>query len=321
MAGDQRTDVLGEPYTVETLELAPDGEGPVVASLVHRPADGTPRGAVLHVHGYADYFFHTEFAEWWTVRGYDFYALDLRKYGRSLLEHQTPNYVDDLDTYYEELDVAWSRITERDGHQPVVLSAHSTGGIVAALWANDRELTLAGTVLNSPWFDLAGSFLVRNPVAGQLIQQIGARQPRREIRRSVDEIYGRSLHRDFGGEWDYNLSWKPLTSWPIYFGWLRAVRRGHTRLHRGLAIQGPILVLTSGGSVRPTDPSDEGVHSHDIVLDVDQIRRWSPNLGRHVTVASIEGARHDVVLSLPEPRGRAYAEISRWAEAYLDPRR
>ena len=51
---------------------------------------------MLHVHGFADYFFQTEYAEWWNARGYDFYALDLRKYGRSIRDHQTPNYVTDL---------------------------------------------------------------------------------------------------------------------------------------------------------------------------------------------------------------------------------
>ena len=89
-------DVLGAPYTAETIRFPPDDEGPVVATLVRRPADEPTGRAVLHVHGFADYFFQTEYAEWWTARGYDFYALDLRKYGRSILPHQTPNYVSDL---------------------------------------------------------------------------------------------------------------------------------------------------------------------------------------------------------------------------------
>ena len=61
------------------------------------------------MHGFADYFFQTEYAEWWTERGYDFYALDLRKYGRSLRPHQTPNYVTDLRDYFPEIDAAWRR--------------------------------------------------------------------------------------------------------------------------------------------------------------------------------------------------------------------
>ena len=100
-------DVLGAPYTSETLRLRPDDEGEVVATLVHRPTARTRRRAVLHVHGFADYFFQTAAADFWVEHGYDFYALDLRKYGRSLRSHQTANYVADLTTYYEELDLAW----------------------------------------------------------------------------------------------------------------------------------------------------------------------------------------------------------------------
>src|SRR5947208_1875902 len=127
-------DILGAPYTAETIELPDDDEGRVVATLVTRPGGRRTRlsgdRAVLHVHGFADYFFQTGYAEWWTSRGYDFYALDLRKYGRSLRPHQTPNYVTDLREYYPDIDAAWERVTERDGHTEVVISAHSTGGLV-----------------------------------------------------------------------------------------------------------------------------------------------------------------------------------------------
>ena len=91
MAPEPTTDILGEPFLAETLELPDDAEGPVVATLVSRRADTPTRKAVLHVHGFADYFFQADYAAWWTARGYDFYAVDLRKYGRSLRDHQTPN--------------------------------------------------------------------------------------------------------------------------------------------------------------------------------------------------------------------------------------
>ena len=97
-------DVLGEPWVAETFTLRPDDEGEVVATLVSRRSPVAGRGAVLHVHGFADYFFQTEYAAWWLDRGYDFYALDLRKYGRSILPHQTPNYVGDLRDYDDEPD-------------------------------------------------------------------------------------------------------------------------------------------------------------------------------------------------------------------------
>ena len=313
------TDVLGAPYTAETIGFPPDDEGPVVATLVRRPADreGLPaKGAVLHVHGFADYFFQTEYAEWWTARGYDFYALDLRKYGRSLRPHQTPNYIADLREYFPELDSAWYRITERDGHDHVVVSAHSTGGLTVPLWVNHRRRPLAGMVLNSPWFDMHGSSL-REIFGRRAFIQLGAHLPKRLVPRTVTGFYTRSLHLDHEGEWGFDLAWKPIMSFPVYAGWLRAIRLGHAELHGGLDVGCPALVLTSGGSALPLEMGED-VHGHDIVLDVEQIRRWTPALGRHVTYVGIEGARHDVVLSRPDARKRVYDELERWVTAYVD---
>ena len=310
------TDVLGEPWLAETIDLGEDHEGPLVATLVSHRSPWPSGRAVLYVHGFADYFFQTGFAQWWLERGYDFYALDLRKYGRSIRPGQTPTYVTDLADYDAELDVAWQRITERDGHEQVVVAAHSTGGLVTSLWLDRRRpAELVGLVLNSPWLDLQGSVLLRT-VGTAVIKQLGARQPMREIRRDVSGLYGRSLHRDHGGEWDFDLTWKPLESFAVYVGWLRAVRTGHARLQRGLDVPAPVLVLSSDRSGVPTEMGDE-VHSADIVLEVPQIRRWATALGAHVTYVAVPGARHDVVLSRPDARRRAYDEIERWHRAYV----
>ena len=62
----------------------------------------------------------------------------------------------------------------------------------------------------------------------------------------------------------------------------------------------------------------EAVHRNDVVLDVEQIRRWASSLGRHVTSIAVEGARHDVVLSLPEVRARVYDELDTWLQAWVE---
>ncbi|WP_151082359.1 alpha/beta hydrolase [Nocardioides cynanchi] len=306
-------DVLGAPYTLETIALPDDDEGAVVASLVHRPADVPSSRAVLHVHGFADYFFQTAYAEWWTARGYDFYALDLRKYGRSLLPHQTPNFTTDLHDYFPELDEAWERV--HGDHPDVVLSGHSTGGLTVSLWAADRRTPAAGAVLNAPWLDLQGSAVLRHVVT-PLVTGLARRTPKRPIPRTVTGFYARSLHRDHDGEWDFDLAWKPIESWPAYAGWLAAVRRGHAELHRGLDLPFPVLVLSSAASASPAEMGED-VHVHDIVLDVEQIRRWSPALGRHVTYVGIPHARHDVFLSREAPRTEAFAELDGWLTAYV----
>jgi alpha-beta hydrolase superfamily lysophospholipase len=316
-AADAVVDVLGEPFLAETIPLPADDEGQVVATLVHRSADVSTNKAVLHVHGFSDYFFQADYAAWWTERGYDFYAVDLRKYGRSMRPWQTPTYVADLHEYWPELDEAWSRIVGRDGHTEVIVSAHSTGGLVMGLWLDERRpKELHGAVMNSPWLDLQGSALVR-VVGTPVLKQLGKRQPMREIKRTVDGLYPRSLHRDHEGEWDFDLSWKPLGSFTVYAGWLRAIREGHAALHRGLSLACPVLVLSSDRSSLPHEMGEDA-HSTDIVLEVPQIRRWATAYGPHVTYVAIPGARHDVVLSRPGPRSAAYETITRWLTAWVD---
>ncbi len=308
-------DVLGAPYRALTLRLRPDDEGEVVATLVHRPAASATRRAVLHVHGFADYFFHTEQAEFWAGRGYDFYALDLRKYGRSLRPHQTPNYVADLASYYEELDAAYGLIGE--DHDEVVLSAHSTGGLTVPLWLHDRGLPAAGVFLNAPWIDMHGDAFTRL-LALPLIHRLGAFYPMREIPREVSGVYSHSLHREHSGEWEYDTAWKPMTSWPVYAGWIRAIRTGQGRIARGLTVDSPVLMVSSDRSSHPTSVADPDALRTDVVLDVERMRRRAVGLSRRVTIAQVPGALHDVVLS-PEPaRSRAYAELDRWLTAYVE---
>lgn len=312
------TDILGAPYLARTLELKPDAEGDVVATLVHRPADGPSTGkAVLHVHGFADYFFQRHVADFWCNRGYDFYALDLRKFGRSLRPHQTPNYVEDLTTYHEELDQAYDAISANYGH--IVLTAHSTGGLIVPLWAAARKLDIAGMVLNAPWLDMQGPVVMRN-LAIPILRRVGSRRPDLEIPRKVSGFYGRSLHRAEKGEWDFNLDWKPLESWPVYAGWIRAIRDGQIAISRGIDVHAPILVLSSGRSSQPNSINHPDIFSTDIVLDVEQIRRRAPLLGRHVTLAQIDGAMHDVTLSRAPARKLVFDEIGIFLSAYVDGR-
>jgi alpha-beta hydrolase superfamily lysophospholipase len=312
----QVDEILGPPYTAETIDFAEDEQGPVVTTLVQRRAGRPTSRAVLYVHGFNDYFFNKEYADWWVARGYDFYAIDLRRYGRSMREWQTPNFVTDIREYFDDVDAAWGRITDRDGHDHVVATAHSTGGLTLSLWADEGAAHLKGVALNSPWLDMRGSVLMRT-AGTAMVRGLGGRRPMREIPREIRTVYGESLHRDYGGEWDYDLKLKTLESWPVYAGWLRAIRNAHAEVHNGLDIACPVLVMSSGATIDARELNDE-VHRNDIVLDVAQIRRWSTALGRHVTYIGVDGAMHDIFLSRPTVRAHAYAELGRWLDAYVE---
>ena len=314
-------DVLGEGYEARMIELGTDAHGPITATLVSRTpvgADGShaasrrsaSAGAVLYVHGFNDYFFQTHVAEHFAAHGYDFHALDLRGYGRSLRGGELPNYTVDLGVYDAELDAA----VELVGAERLVVLGHSTGGLIAALWADRHPGVADALVLNSPWLDLQRSWIWRT-AGTHAVDVLGVRDPLRVLGKGEDGGYGRSLHAEHGGEWTYDLAWKPLGGFPVRAGWMRAVRRAHAQVHRGLDVTAPVLVLRSGRSVlgRPPGPESAGA---DTVLDTEQIARWAPWLGREVTVLRCDGALHDVYLS-PEPvRTAALDSTIRWLGAH-----
>ncbi len=311
-----RTDVLGYPYEQLVLDLGYDWEGPVVATLVRRLADNRARRAVLWIHGMSDYFFHTHVADWFVAQGFNFYALDLRKYGRSLRAHQTPNFCRSLDEYLPELDLA-AELIRADGHDHLLVAAHSTGGLIASLWAQQRAGTgmVSALFLNSPFFDLPGTGLLRRP-AEHVLQQWGRRRPYQVLPRQRSEVYGHSLHVKYRGEWSYDLRWKPLGGFPVRLGWLAAVREGQRRLHRGLGLDIPVLVACSTRSFHGV-AWDEAAWYADAVLDVEDIARWAPRLGNCVTLVRIEGGMHDLTLSRPAARTELFRELARWTSAYV----
>jgi alpha-beta hydrolase superfamily lysophospholipase len=311
------TDVLGAPYERHTFDLGTDDEGPVTATLIRRRADAPSKAAVLYVHGFVDYFFQTHLAEFYTKLGIDFYALDLRKYGRSLQPHQTPNFCRDISDYYPELDAAAEYIRATDEHRQILVNAHSTGCLITALWAHDRRGggPVDAMFFNSPFFDLNAPWLLREVVAPVTVR-IGRVRPKRPLPLGLNQVYGQSIHRDHKGEWEYDLTWKPLQGFPVRAGWMRAIRLGQHRLHAGLDIRVPILVASSTASYKRARWSDAAA-SADSVLDVDHMARWTPALGRNTTLVRIEGGLHDLTLSATIARERLFTELERWMTAYF----
>ena len=314
------TDDVLSGYRQSTLALGadPDGEGELFATLVRR-ADSTPStSVVLAVHGYTDYFFNTDLADFFAGRGWRFYGLDLDRCGRSWRAGQTPHFTTDLARYDRELERAMAVIAAENPASRVLMYGHSTGGLVMSLWLNRvRErgetaaLGVAGLVLNSPFLDLNGPAILRTRATSTAIGAASRGRKTRVVRGPGSGGYGLTLHQAYHGEFDYNLEWKPLGGFPVTVGWIHAIRRGQARLHRGLDIGVPNLVLRSDHSVAET-AGTEVLQRGDAVLDVAHIARWAGCLGNRTTSVPVIDAKHDVFLSLAEPRAAAYAELDRW---------
>jgi alpha-beta hydrolase superfamily lysophospholipase len=173
-----------------------------------------------------------------------------------------------------------------------------------------------GFVMNSPWLDLAGSLAMRT-VGTAAIKRLGRMQPYRTIPRTVTPLYVEGMHRDFRGEWEFDLAWKPASSFPVRAGWIAAVRRAHAALHAGIDVGAPVLVLRSARSSVPRE-WDDRIQTTDTVLDVRHMARWANCLGTHVTTCSIEGAMHDVTASREPARAEAFDQIDRWLRAFVE---
>ncbi|KTR95162.1 alpha/beta hydrolase [Microbacterium testaceum] len=311
--GEWNPDILGDGFERLTLELDPDAEGEVVATLVRaRPHPGARlfgdlrHTDVLYVHGWSDYFFQTDLARFFTERGARFYALDLRQYGRSLRPGRAPGYVASLDVYDADIAAALDSMgTAREGRR-LVLFGHSTGGLTLTLWAARHPGVAAALVLNSPWLELQLGPLGRQALAP--LVNARARWDPLGTHPVVDLGFYTRAQREVGTLPESPAGWRPAQGFPTHPGWLAAVIAGHARVASGLDVGCPALVLLSARST-VTLTWNDAMRETDSVLVVDDIARAATRIARTVTISRIEGALHDVFLSAPEARDAAYAAL------------
>lgn len=329
--GQWREDILGAGFEQRTLPLTPEpgvSDTDVVATLVRslparRGLFQRPRLFedidVLYVHGWSDYFFQTRLARFWTDRGARFFAVDLRRYGRSLRRGQRPGYVSTLRTYDEDIGASLDVMRE-DGaadDRRLVLFGHSTGGLTLSLWANRHPGVASALVLNSPWLELQVGQATRAalmPVADLRAKlQPFAVEPQLDL-----GFYARAQREAFDDSDPYSidLAWRPEQTMPVHAGWLRAIMSGQAQVAAGLSIDVPCCVLLSAKSAIPTRWS-EALTECDSVLSVDDVAIAALRLGDSVTIERIQGALHDVFLSRHAARQTAYARLERWTDAML----
>lgn len=140
-------------YETTTFTLKPDNLGPNKATLLHARTTKNESQfyrAILYIHGYSDYYFQsvinisfycdlvffsfcsdhicTEFL----AHGYDFFALDLRKCGRSIIspeQNQYRHYFNDIHEYDEEITLSVEHMIKQanDRAKKLLIYGHSTG--------------------------------------------------------------------------------------------------------------------------------------------------------------------------------------------------
>ena len=327
-AHEWHTDTLlgQEGFWALTLALEPDYDGPVSATFIRRPLHRERECAVLYLHGYVDYFFQAHLADYYqhtlaagqSGKGCDFFALDLRKYGRSLPpQYEYPNFAKNLDEYYPEITKALT-IIRGEGYPFVILNGHSTGALTAARYLQDgtARAVVDAAFLNSPFLDFNDRDISR--FGGTIARHFGTIAPHNKRKSPVPRWYALSLLQpspaclDCHGRWVFDTNLKKVDGFPVFLGWVRAIAIAQNKVRKG-GIGQPILILHSA---RSNDGADTIWHEEyrrsDLVLDVEDMKREGKALGQQVTIRAIEGGVHDLVLSDPDALERVFAEVTAW---------
>jgi alpha-beta hydrolase superfamily lysophospholipase len=147
-----------------------------------------------------------------------------------------------------------------------------------------------------------------------LVARIGRFRPDFLLPQKLKPAYGRTIHKSQHGEWDYDLSRKPLEGFPLYAGWFRMIRAAHSYVAQGLDLRLPILSMFSDRSrYGGTQTVPEDLEA-DLVLNVNHIRERSPLLGPQVELREIPGGVHDLTLSKKPVRDEAIAAMVRFIQ-------
>jgi len=312
-----KEDILKNGFEQTVINQQKDYEGKVVATLIRKLSLTSSTKAVLCIHGFNDYFFQEIIAKEFVKKGYHFYALDLRKYGRSILRNQKTNNVRSLSEYYEDIDQALAIIREEDNTE-VVLYGHSTGGLIITLYAAVRKETafFDALVCNSPFYDFNVPWIQKKTVI-PILSFLGRQNPNLKLPIGFSKFYGKSLHKSDYGEWDYNLLWKPHMAPSINAGWVNAIHQGHLEIAKGISVNKPILILHSSLSVYPSKWSKE-MFEGDAILNVNDIIEKSKCIeSPSKEIIGFKGAMHDLVLSKLPVRNLVFNTIFEWLDKNL----
>jgi alpha-beta hydrolase superfamily lysophospholipase len=307
---------LKNGYFQYTIDLDDPSDENLKATLVSKRPRRPGNVAVLYLHGYLDYFFQEELGDAVVDKRWSFYALDLRRHGRSWEEGQILSYSRNFSEYFEEIDKALEIIRD-EGHTTIVFIGHSTGGLIAANYLSEKvdERAVDLLVLNSPFLDFNFGEKRRSltlfSAAG-----VGTIFPKVQIGPSLQPNYGKSIHLSHKGEWDFDTIVKPIQAPKVRAGWIKATRRAQRQIKKS-TIDIPTLILHSCNSVYGDEWSEDYLKG-DGVLNVKDIAKIGAELGPSVELIEIREALHDVFLSAPPVRNSAFQKMFTWIELNLE---
>ncbi len=311
-------------------------DGPCRSTIVRKLCKKGSRKAFLYIHGFNDYFFQGEMGDRFVDSGFNFYAVDLRRYGRSYEPWQYPFNIRKQEEYFADIDSAISQI-RRDGNTDITLGGHSTGGLTVAFMGamKGENVGVERIVTDSPFLEWNFNSFMRN-IAAPTIGFVGKIFPNGKIKQGHCDGYAYSLLKEYYGEWTYNTDWKMVYSPPVTMSWVGAINRAQSKTMKNAKnIAVPILVMHSsrkidGCNYTPIFQTGDAVldpfmlQKRGVQIIEDQQKalfkkaskindknqnKIDPTNYLGSQVCAIDSGLHDLILSKKESRDAAYDTI------------
>lgn len=307
-------------YEARHVDQGQQFDGPCRSTIIRKKQQpGTNRG-VLFVHGFNDYFFQSEMGERIADSGYRFYAVDLRRYGRSRLPWQYPFNIRDLRKYYADIDSGIAQM-RRDGVEDITLLGHSTGGLTVISYGTDRgaEITVDRIATDSPFLAWNFNFLYRHVLIPG-VRNLSVVFKNAKVKQAHCDGYAYSLLKNHYGEWTYDTDWKMIYSPPVTFSWTGAIQSAQNRVKKhGDRLAVPLLVMHSSHKVEGCGYTDEFMRG-DAVLDPHMIRDVAQTIKKKshnpVWICTIDSGIHNLILSRQPQREAAYDTLFRFFKSH-----
>lgn len=317
--GVEHDDVLGPDFKALTL----NSKNEQICTLVRYQADNQIQSsqnstAILYVHGYTDYFYQTEQAVFFQKLGFDFYAVDLHGYGRSIRPFQNDHNKNRFSNYFDDLNICLRTMAIR-GVTSCIILGHSTGGLIVSRYlskAYQKEsigLEIIGLILNSPFLSLPMPLNQENwrlPLYKFISQTLsGISLPAKK-----STLYAKSIHASFEGEWHYRLDWKPSQGSALSFYWLKQIMVEQAACLQSRCDIPTLLCRSSQSTYIKTTLTD--IQKGDAVLDVDNMEAKAKAIFTQLDIATIDKGFHDLALSSLTARQDYYKKIQNWLKSY-----
>lgn len=301
-------DIL-EGYEARFVNQGEAFDGPCRSTIIRKLCPRKTNRAYLYIHGFNDYFFQSEMGERFVDSGFNFYAVDLRRYGRSREPWQYPFNIRKQDEYFADIDSALAQI-RRDGNTDITLSGHSTGGLTVAYMGamRGKDIGVNRIVTDSPFLEWNYNPFMRN-IAVPTVSFLGKMFRNAKIKQGKCDGYAYSLLKQYDGEWTYDTDWKMIYSPPVTYSWIGAINSAQGKLmKKAKDIYVPILVMHSSRKIDGCNYTPE-FQTGDAVLNPFMLQERGEKLGHTRVVCAIDSGLHDLILSRKKAREQAYDTI------------